>query len=67
MKFSINEFAIDKKYARELREKLATFRRATGTKKATFLTMVTTQGVKANELSVELVQNSVEAEALFAA
>jgi hypothetical protein len=29
--------------------------------------MVTTQGVKANELSVELVQNSVKAEALFAA
>lgn len=67
MKFSINEFTIDKKYARELREKLATFGRVTGTKKATFLTMVTTQGVKANELSVELVQNSVKAEALFAA
>jgi uncharacterized protein len=67
MKFSTNEFAIDKKYARELREKLATFGRVTGTKKATFLTMVTTQGVKANEFSEELVQNSVRVDALFAA
>ena len=47
--------------------KLATFRRVTGTKKATFLTMVTNRGAKANELSAELVQNSVEVEALFAA
>ena len=67
MKFALNEFTIDKKYARELREKLATFRRVTGTKKATFLTMVTTQGTQTNEFSVELVQNSVKAEALFAA
>jgi hypothetical protein len=39
----------------------------TGIKKATFLTMVTTRGVRANELSAKLVKNSVEAEALFAA
>jgi uncharacterized protein len=67
MKFSTHEFAIDKKYARELREKLATFGRVTGMKKATFITMVTTRGVKANEYSEELVQNSVRADALFAA
>lgn len=67
MKFSTDEFIIDKKYARELREKLAIFGRVTGTKKATFLTMVTTQGVKANEFSVELVQNSVSVDALFGA
>jgi hypothetical protein len=47
------------KNARELRQKLATFGRVTGTKKATILTLVTTQGAKANEFSVELVQNSV--------
>jgi hypothetical protein len=49
------------------REKLATSGRVTGTKQATFLTMVTTQGVKANEFSEELVQNSVRVDALFAA
>jgi hypothetical protein len=67
MKFSTNEFTIDKKYARELREKLATFGRVTRTKKATFLTMVTTQGVKANEFSEELVQNNVKVDTLFVA
>jgi len=67
MKFSTNEFTIDKKYAGELRTKLATFGRVTGTKKAAFLTMITTQGVKANEFSEELVQNSVKVDALFAA
>jgi uncharacterized protein len=67
MKFSTNEFTIDKKYARELREKLTTFRRVMETKKATFLTMVTTHGIKPNELSAELVQSSVKADALFAA
>jgi hypothetical protein len=59
--------AIAQRYVREPREKLAAFRRVTGTKKATVLTMVTTRGVTANELRAELVQNSVEAEALFAA
>lgn len=54
-----------KKYARELREEVARFRRVTGTTKVTVLTMVTTQGVKANEFSVELAQNSVRVDALF--
>jgi len=43
------------------REKLAIFRRVTGIKKATFLTMVATRGVKANELSAKLVKDSIEA------
>lgn len=43
------------------------FRRVTGTRKALFLTMVTTYGVKRNDYQVELVQNSVTADALFAA
>jgi uncharacterized protein len=59
IKFSTNEFSIDKKCAGTASQELATFGRVTGTKKATFLTLVTTQGAKANEFSVELVQNSV--------
>ena len=65
MKFSEGEFVIDKKYAGELRNKVQTFRRVTGTRKALFLTMVTTYGVKRNDYQIELVQNSVMADALF--
>ena len=65
MKFSVSEFIIDGPYARQLQAKLATFRRVTATRKSTFLTFVTTNGVKHNEFSTELVQNSVTADALF--
>jgi hypothetical protein len=67
MKFGEDEFIIDKKYAGELRNKIQTFRRVTGTRKALFLTMVTAYGVKRNDYQVELVQNSVTADALFVA
>jgi hypothetical protein len=65
MKFSEDEFTIDKKYARELSAKRDAFRRATGTRKSLFLTLVTTHGVKANDLKAQLVQNDVAADALF--
>lgn len=65
MKYSEMEFLIDKTYARELRRKMETFRRVTGTRKALFPTFVTTYGVKANELKSELVQSEVNADALF--
>jgi hypothetical protein len=60
-----DEFTIDKKYDRQLRNKRDTFRRVTGTRKALFLTLVTTNGVRANHLKLELVQNELTAEALF--
>ncbi len=65
MKFSEGEFVIEKKYGWQLRNKQETFRRVTGTRKALFLTLVTTHGVKANQLRSELVQNEVTADALF--
>jgi hypothetical protein len=65
MKFGEDEFVIDKKYAGDLRNKVQTFRRVTSTRKALFLTLVTTYGVKANEYQAELVQNSITADALF--
>ena len=67
MKFSENEFTIDKKYAAELRSKLEVFRRVSKTKKSLFLTLVTSFGIKANSYSEELVQSSLTAEALFEA
>jgi hypothetical protein len=65
MKFGEDDFVIDKKYAGELRNKVQTFRRVTRTRKALFLTLVTTYGVKANDYQAELVQNSITADVLF--
>jgi uncharacterized protein len=65
MKFSVDEFVIDKKYAQELRNKLTTFARETGSKKTLFLTMVTTHGVRENQYAAELAQASVSSDALF--
>lgn len=64
MKFSISPFVIDKKYSESLRNKLGYFRQATGTRKALFLTMITTYGVERNKYS-GLVQNSLEMGVLF--
>ncbi|MBL0911859.1 MAG: AAA family ATPase [Bacteroidia bacterium] len=66
MKFSINPFTIDKRYAAELRNKIGVFRNETQTRKAVFLTMISTYGVKANEHSAGLVQNNLDMDCLFA-
>ena len=65
MKYSESLFAIDKKYAGELENKMDVFRRHTKTKKSLFITMVTTFGVKNNEYVSRLVQNSITMDALF--
>ena len=64
MKFSIAEFVINKKYAEELRNKLSVFRQETKTKKALFLTMITTYGVEKNTYS-NMVQNNLTMDVLF--
>lgn len=64
MKFSLAPYTITKKYAESLRQKLEQFRQATKTKKAIFLTMMTTYGVKNNKYSY-LVQNDLKMEDLF--
>lgn len=66
MKFSINDYSIDKKYAAELKNKLAAFREETKTKKALFLTMITTYGVKPNMYS-GMIQNQLKMDVLFEA
>ena len=65
MKFAEDEFVIDKKYAAELRNKLATFRRITQTRKSLMLTLVSTFGLRENEYRHELVANDIKMEALF--
>ncbi|MGB1241510.1 MAG: AAA family ATPase [Chitinophagales bacterium] len=66
MKFSISPFVITKAYANQLQQKISTFREETETKKAIYLTMITTYGLKQNSYAVNLVQNNLTMEALFA-
>lgn len=66
MKFSTNEFTIDKSYATDLQNKMEVFREKTNTRKRLFLTMVTTFGTKDNTYKVNLVQNDITLESLFA-
>ncbi len=65
MKFSINKFTIDKKYDTELRNKIAAFKKETGTRKSVFVTMVTTFGLQENNYSAGLIQNDIKMDALF--
>jgi len=65
MKFSDNQFEISKKYAAELANKEVIFRTETKTKKTTFLTMVTTFGVKNADRYPGLVQRAITMDSLF--
>ena len=64
MKFSVNAFSIDKKYAENLRNKLSNFRQITHTKKAIFLSFITTYGLAQNKYS-GLVRNDLKMDVLF--
>ena len=64
MKFSVSPFTIDKKYSENLRNKSAEFRQATKTKKALFLTFITTYSIAPNKYS-GMVRNSLGMDVLF--
>jgi uncharacterized protein len=65
MKFSINQFTITKKYAEEIRNKIARFKEHSKTRKSLFFTMITTFGVARNEYSGTFVQNELVLADLF--
>ena len=65
MKYSINPYTIDNKYAEVLRNKIGFFRQETGTRKSVFLTMVTTFGLQPNIHSAGLIQNDIKMDVLF--
>ena len=67
IKFCINPFTITKSYDKDLRNKIAVFKESTKTRKAIFLTMVTTYGLVANEYSRSIVQNEITMDDLFVA
>lgn len=64
MKFSADEFTIDKDYERKLRRKVSRFVEVTGTRKSVQLTMITSYGVRKNMYSGR-VTNQVLLEDLF--
>ena len=64
VKYSINEFVIDRTYDLALRNKIDLFRRKTGTKKALQLTMITTYGLKNSKYN-SLVGRQVVLDDLF--
>lgn len=65
MKYWMGEFAVDKAYAKELERKRDVFRRVTRTRKAIFLTLVTTYGVRNNDHAQRLGLQIVPLEALM--
>ncbi len=65
IKFSINPFSIDKKYAEDLRNKISIFKQETNTRKSVFLTFISTFGLKSNAYSMGLVQNDLTMDVLF--
>ena len=65
MKWASEEFVIQKKDEADIRNKVSTLERETGTKKAVHVTMVTTYGVKRNMYSDEI-QSEVVLDQLFA-
>lgn len=64
MKFSVNEYVVDKTYDRILRNKLDAFRRMTGCKQSLQITMITTYGVKKNKYS-NFIRSQVTMDDLF--
>ena len=65
VKYSINPYKITKAYAANLRNKIGVFKTETKTRKAIFLTMITTYGLEKNEYATSLIQNDLDMDVLF--
>jgi hypothetical protein len=65
MKFYNTQFIVTKKYAAELANKRAAFTNDSKTRKAIFITLVTTYGVKDNEYTQQQIQDVVQMNDLF--
>lgn len=65
MKFYNSEFAIDKSYYLNLKNKIAELQQDTKTRKNIFVTLITTYGIKENEYSKELVHSHLDMDILL--
>jgi hypothetical protein len=59
IKYYTGKLSIDKKKADELMNKIRIFREKTKIRKSIFLVMITTEGVRKNPLSTQLIDNIV--------
>ena len=65
IKFYNSIFSIDKKYYLNLKNKINEFQQESATRKNIHVVMLTTYGLKPNEYSAELVQNTLNMNCLF--
>jgi len=65
IKYSDTLFLIDKKYAKELKDKIEVFEERFGPKKEVFLSMITTMGIKRNIWTEDLIASDVILPDLF--
>lgn len=65
IKFSINEYEITKSYDETLRNKIASFKDYTKTRKTVFLTMITTFGLVKNQYYGSVTSNEIKLNDLF--
>jgi len=65
IKFSNEPYTITKAYAEKLRQKIGVFKAETTTRKAVWLAMLTTFGLKKNDYSGSLVQHDLTMDCLF--
>jgi uncharacterized protein len=65
IKSCINPFEITKDYDLKLRNKVAAFKQSTQSKKAVFLTMITTFGLLQNQYARSIIQNEITMDDLF--
>jgi uncharacterized protein len=65
MKFSVKPFTITKAYSENLRNKMMVFRTETDTNKTLFLTIIAANGLVENQYSQQIVQDSLDMNALF--
>jgi len=59
IKYSDDLYTIDKKYAKELKDKIGVFGERWGSKKEIFLSMITTMGIKKNIWTEDLIDSEV--------
>lgn len=65
IKFCSEPYTITKAYSAQLRQKIGVFKAETNTRKAVWLAMITTFGLKKNEHSGSLVQHDLTMDCLF--
>ncbi len=59
IKYTDQQYAIDKQYAKNLKKKVEIFREKTGTNKQIFLAMICANGLKSSIYSEELIDGGV--------